>query len=113
MSNFSSARDLIAAVAGPKDENDTRQSWLARAARRAGISYRTVRAVFYGEISDPDHPCVRLLQLEAQRRIVSAADRVEALARSMEKADPEFYAADVAALREAALSMRRSGNRLG
>lgn len=45
--------EAIAVLAGPKTHNDGIDSWLCRAARRAGITYRTARALYYGEMPDP------------------------------------------------------------
>lgn len=45
----SAARDLLCAIAGPRGWNDTRESWLAGAARKLGFGYRRTRAIFYGE----------------------------------------------------------------
>ena len=44
--------DLIAA-AGEKGCYDTRESWLARGARKLGITHRQAKAIFYGELKDP------------------------------------------------------------
>lgn len=106
MSKFASGRDLIAAVAGPREWSDTRQSWLNRAAKRAGLSYRTIRGIFYGEIDKPDHPCMRLLEIEAASRMASLAGRYERLARSMDAADADFFRADALALIDAARALR-------
>lgn len=38
-------------IAGPYDGN--RKGWLSRAAARAHVSYRQIRALWYGETSDP------------------------------------------------------------
>lgn len=95
MSEKFSGRKLVAAVAGPRQWSDTRQSWLNRAARRAGVPYRTVKAIFYGEITSPSHPCVRLMRLCLERRSHSLAERCERIARAMEVADPEFYRQDI------------------
>jgi hypothetical protein len=46
-------RDAIRELAGPRDFNDTRESWLARAARKAGISFRQAKAFHYGETPNP------------------------------------------------------------
>jgi hypothetical protein len=46
-------RDAIREIAGPRDFNDTRESWLNRAARRAGISFRQAKAFHYGETMNP------------------------------------------------------------
>jgi hypothetical protein len=43
----------IATIAGPLLQNETRESWLARAARKAGITFRQCKGLFYGEIDDP------------------------------------------------------------
>lgn len=59
-------RDLIAAVAGPRSWSDTRESWLARAARKAGISYRQTKSLWYGEIKDPFHRSARLMRDAAE-----------------------------------------------
>ena len=42
-------RSELVALAGPLDWRDNRKSWLAKAARRAGISVRAAKAIFYGE----------------------------------------------------------------
>lgn len=65
-------RGLVAAVAGPQLHSDNRKSWLARAARKAGISFRQIKSLFYGEIRDPNHRSVRLLRDAAESR--AAAD---------------------------------------
>lgn len=43
------ARDMLLGVCGPRDWNDTRESWLARDARRVGLTVRRARAIFYQE----------------------------------------------------------------
>lgn len=60
-------RELVASVAGPREWSDTRQSWLARAARRSGLTYRTMKALWYGEIDDPKHYAAQLLQIAANK----------------------------------------------
>ena len=42
------ARELLCGVAGPRSWSDTRDSWLARAARRLGFSFARTRNIFYG-----------------------------------------------------------------
>ena len=66
-------RDSIATVAGPRSWSDTRESWLARAARRAGISYRTTKSLWYGDITDRNHPSARLMRDTAQKYEAIAA----------------------------------------
>lgn len=43
------ARDMLCELSGPRGWNDTRESWLARGARRAGLTLRRARAIFYQE----------------------------------------------------------------
>ena len=43
------ARDMLCDLSGPRGWNDTRESWLARGARKAGLSVRRARALFYAE----------------------------------------------------------------
>lgn len=46
------ARDAIALAAGPRGFDDTRESWLSRAARRFGMSYARVRKIWYRRVDD-------------------------------------------------------------
>lgn len=46
-------REAIANIAGPVGHDDTRESWLARAARKANITFRQAKALYYGECADP------------------------------------------------------------
>lgn len=43
------ARDMLCELSGPRGWHDTRESWLARGARRARLSMRRARAIFYQE----------------------------------------------------------------
>lgn len=43
------ARDMLCELSGPRGWHDTRESWLARGARRACLSMRRARAIFYQE----------------------------------------------------------------
>lgn len=100
-------RELVAAVAGPVQFNDNRKSWLSRAARRAGVTYRQVKAVFYGEITDPDHKTVRRMKLAAGRHEAqSLADRFQHLAGALNQRDADFHSEDIAALLHAAGALR-------
>lgn len=105
----------IEAIAGPLLASDTRESWLARAARQAGISFRQCKALYYGEAIDPKLS-VAMGVLEAaqsaRREARELALRFERLAGSMNAADADFYSDDVLALIDAARRIRgedRSG----
>jgi hypothetical protein len=43
------ARDMLCDLSGSRGWNDTRESWLSRGARRAGLTLRRARAIFYQE----------------------------------------------------------------
>jgi hypothetical protein len=102
----------IEAVAGPLLAGDTRESWLARAAKRAGITFRQCKSLYYGETSDPKSSvgfavlsASRAARLEAQQ----LAGRFESLAGAMNAADTDFYSEDVLALIDAARRLRGVG----
>lgn len=105
-------RSLISAVAGPRQWADTRESWLNRAARQSGVSFRTIKAIFYGEIQNERHLAVRALRQSAASRAATLRGRYEAIARSMESSDPQGYRADIAALIHAANALRSAQDEL-
>lgn len=112
-------RDVVAIVAGPRGWGDTRQSWLARAARRAGVTYRQAKALFYGEITDPKHLAARRMIEEAQRRREEKAarneyaelrDRIARLEALLVQTDADFHSPHVAGLREQADGLGGEGS---
>lgn len=111
-SEDSSMRDLIVSVAGPMRDFDTRESWLASAARQSGLTFRTVKSAFYGE-PVAERAKQRLKQLARQKQIEagctearSLADRFETIAGGMNARDQDFHSADAAALLHAARILR-------
>lgn len=109
-SGVRSMRDVVAAVAGPREWHENRKSWLDRAARRAGITYRQCKALFYGEITDPEHKAARRMAEAAQkngtREARELADRFGTIARSLHATDQDHYSPDIAALVHAARTLR-------
>jgi hypothetical protein len=103
-------RELIATVAGPVQFTDNRKSWLSRAARNSGLTFRQVKALFYGEITDPYHKAARKLKdaaVEAGRKEArSLADQFETIAGGLNARDEDFYREDAAALISAARALR-------
>lgn len=101
-------RELVVAVAGPQTTFDNRKSWLARAARHANVSFRSVKAVFYNEIDDPNHPAVLLLRYAAERRAqadaqarteaVETVRRLLALRDALAASDPQMHQPQIDAL---------------
>ena len=53
MNVASEMKRSIVLLAGPRQDTDTRESMIARAARRAGISFRQAKTFFYGETTNP------------------------------------------------------------
>ena len=45
----SEARDLLAFAAGPRGWDDTRESWLARGAKRLGVEFSRAWNIWYGK----------------------------------------------------------------
>jgi hypothetical protein len=110
--NNLSGRQLIAAAV-PRSEFDNRKSWLSRAARAAGVSYRQARALFYGEINDEDHRTVTRFKRAAERQAKSdaarLADEFASIANGLAHSDPDFYGADIDSLRAACDALRALG----
>ena len=85
---FALKRDLTT-LCGPRGEHDTRESWLRRGARAAGISYRQARSFFYCEHGDPrSGAALRVQDALARRRNAAAEQQAEEAA-----ARDEFRAA--------------------
>lgn len=88
-SGVPSVREEIECVAGPRQWGDTRESWLSRVPREVKrvlgtasetVSFRAVKAIWYGEIENREH--------HAARDILRAAElkkaRKEALALALQ-----------------------------
>lgn len=107
-----SVRDAIAVVAGPRDWGDTRDSWLASAARKSKtISVRMMRSLWNGEIDDEAHWAVREIRrqaaiAQARREALNVAEQYETIAARLGANDPDFHSQDVAALVHAARILR-------
>lgn len=107
-------RELIAAVAGPKGWDETRERWLERASRKAGISFRAAKAIFYQEIADPEHRAIRRLaqaarlrEQERQARADTATSigKLVALRAALAAIDEEFHREPIEQLDEAIRAM--------
>ena len=99
-------RDLVAAVAGPREWGG-RDRWFDKAARIAGLSYRQVRGVYYGEITDPENIAIRKLKEAAGKHEAQRlAEQFEHLAASLAHRDADFHSPDIDALVGAARALR-------
>ena len=107
-----SVREAISAVAGPREWGDTRESWLAKAARNSRvISYRMMRSLWTGEIAKEEHWAVREIRRQAElakarREAKDLAARYEEIAGGLDAKDADFHREDVAALIHAARILR-------
>lgn len=101
--------EMIGVIAGPKLPGDTGESWLARAARRAGITYRQAKALRYGETTDPKHSVAsRVLSAADQAKIELARHHVNELAsiiQSLRNVDEDFHRPQIDGLVSAARAL--------
>ena len=97
-------RKEIAIIAGPRDWGDTQESWLAKVPTRVKtVSHRTVKALWYGEITDTDHWAARDIRraaevIQAQREATALAAQLETIIGGLNVTDPNFHQPTIAAL---------------
>lgn len=103
-----SVRKEIAIVAGPKDWGDTRESWLARVPRKVQtVTFRTVKALWYGEIKDPEHWAARDIRraaeiIEARKEAAALAEKYQIIAEGMRARDEDFFSSEITRLERVA-----------
>lgn len=117
-SGESSVRKEIATVAGPREWGDTRESWLARVPRKVTtVTFRTVKVLWYGEITDPMHWAARDIRraaevIEGRREAAALAAQYGQIVGGMRAIDPDFFCAEIDRLERIARqigSVDRSG----
>lgn len=94
---------------GPLAPGDTRESWLARGARRSRVTFRQIKSLFYEETTDPKFSVaesVRSAAAQARREAAELATRFESIAGGLNATDPDFHREDVAALIQSARTLR-------
>ena len=109
MSQSATFRDDIAVLAGPYQASDTRESWLSRAARKAKISFRQAKALWYGECTDPKYSIavsVRSAADQARLEARELAARFETIAGGLNAQDQDFHSDTIVALIEQARRLR-------
>lgn len=100
-SGVQKVRREIAIVAGPKDWGDTRESWLARVPRKVQtVTFRTVKALWYGEIDDPNHWAARDIRreaelIEARKETAALATQYQTMIGGLRAADEDFYSHEI------------------
>lgn len=104
-------KSSIVRLAGPRGDADTKESMIARAARKARISYRQAKSFYYGESTNPRVVAVErvraaLAGLSNTRGITNHADQLESAALRLETIDPDFHREAIDSLRNAARVIR-------
>lgn len=100
-SEESSVRNEIAIVAGPRGWGDTRESWLAIVPRKVTtVSFRTVKALWYGEIDDPMHWAARDIRraaelIEARKEAAALLAKYQTMIGGLRAADENFYSSEI------------------
>lgn len=102
-----SVRKLLEVVGGDLRAGENRTSWLYRVADDVGVSYRVIKAVWWGErlTLETAYKLKRAAKLneERNRRI---AERFEGFADSLCKNDEEFFRNEITYYRELARRIR-------
>jgi hypothetical protein len=100
-SEESSVRKEIAIVAGPRGWGDTRESWLAIVPRKVTtVTFRTVKALWYGEIADPAHWAARDIRraaelIEARKEASALIAKYQTMIGGLRAADEDFYRSEI------------------
>jgi hypothetical protein len=91
-------RQEVVWVCGPRLETDTRESWFARGAKKAGVQWRQLKALFHREVTDPKYSIgerVKTAAAEARREALQHAAEIEKLVRRLDRTDPDFFCEEI------------------
>ena len=99
----------IVALAGARSDCDTKESMIARAARRAGIGFRIAKSFYYGETRNPRsenvervRAAVRTLQeREARKDAQQLATQIARLDATLRSQNPDMDRVDIDRVRAA------------
>jgi hypothetical protein len=100
----------IEVIGGPMGFGDTRESWLARVARKSGATFRQIKALYYREVNDPKFSLAaqiitaadRARIEEARRDAAKLANTYQSTAQALGNIDQDFHRSDIDALVSAA-----------
>lgn len=110
-------REEISALAGPRQWGDTRESWLSRVPRAVKgalrtdgetVPYRMVKALWYGEIKDPEHAAARDIRkaaqiVQAKQQALELASKYRAVIGGIgNAANPNLFGDEIARLERVA-----------
>jgi hypothetical protein len=99
----------IAAIAGPFRQNETREGWLSRAARKSQSTFWHTKALFYSELKDPKFSvAIKILNAadKARKEAAILASRFETLAGNLNAENAHLHSSDVLTLIDAARALR-------
>lgn len=102
-------REEIAWIAGPFGYQDSRESWLQKAADKAGITFRMAKTLFYGQRDNPKHDVgerVRRAAAAAREEARALASQFEQIAGNNNEKNTHLSSEDIAALVSAARALR-------
>ncbi len=96
-------KSSIVALAGARSDCDTKESMIARAARRAGIGFRIAKAFYYGETANPRSDAVEKVRAavrqtqeqKARREAQQLAARIATLEAALRSANPDMDRQDL------------------
>jgi len=60
-------KDRFIAIAGERAWSETREAWLARTARKCGITYRQAKSIFYNEMREPKASLVACIRAAEEK----------------------------------------------
>jgi hypothetical protein len=109
-------RKEIAIICGPRDWGETRSSWLNKVPDTVKtVSHRTVKALWYGEINDPEHWAARDIRraaelIQAKREAAALAAQLETIISGLNATDPDFHKPSIAALVSSLRGLRGQGS---
>lgn len=110
-----STREAMITLAGSPPAYGEMPRWLAKVAKTAGISFRTARSLWLGEIDDPEHLAAKAVRQqaeieEARRDAKVVANFFSRHAQALTNIDPDFHREQIDAFVAAAraLSNRNS-----
>lgn len=103
-------KSSIVALAGARSDSDTKESMIARAARKAGIGYRIAKAFYYGETKNPRSDAVERVRAavrqtqeqKARREASELAIHIARLEATLRAIHPNLDRADFDRVRAAA-----------
>lgn len=91
-----STREAMITLAGSPPAYGELPRWLTRIAKSAGISFRTARSLWLGEIDDPNHLAAQAVKrqaeiAEAKRDAEIVANFFNSHAQALSNIDPDFH----------------------